>query len=207
MLALAVPEDALEGLGDDTKGSPFSLMKMLGVGTGLDLPQDLIDFLGSSLSISLGGDAPADVDDLSGPGDLPVGALIHGDEDKIKRVIEKVEARTGAKLSEVPATVSSEEGKVAISTTPEYGDQLLDDGSLSDDKTFADVVENADDAQAVLYVSFENGWMDVVQEMLTEQGDAEGKKVADNLAVLRAFGATAWSEGDTGYAKVRLALK
>ena len=43
--------------------------------------------------------------------------------------------------------------------------------------------------------------------MLTEQGDAEGEKVADNLAVLRAFGATAWSDGDTSYAKVRLALK
>ena len=182
-------------------------MKMLGAGTGLDLPQDLIDFLGSSLSISLGADAPADLSDISGPGDLPIGALIHGDEDKIKKVIEKVEARTGAQLSDVPATVSSEDGKVAISTTSDYGDELLEDGSLSETKNFSDVVENADDAQAVVYVSFENGWMDVVQEMVAEKGDAEAKEVADNLAVLRALGASAWSEGDNGYAKVRLALK
>ncbi len=33
VLALAVPEDALKRLGDDTEGSPFSLMKMLGAGT------------------------------------------------------------------------------------------------------------------------------------------------------------------------------
>ncbi len=207
VLALAVPGDALEGLGGDASRSPFSLQEMLGEATGLDIPQDLIDFLGTSLSLSLGGDAPADLDNVAGLSDLPIGALIHGDDAKIKRVIEKVEKRTGSQLSDVPATVSSEEGKVAISTMPDYGDQLLDDGSLADEQTFADVVENADDAQAVLYVSFENGWMDVVQEMLTEQGDVEGKKVADNLAVLQAFGASAWSEGDTGHAQVRLALK
>ncbi len=69
------------------------------------------------------------------------------------------------------------------------------------------MVENADDAQAVAYVSFENGWMDAVQKMVAENGAAEEKEVADNVAVLRALGASAWSEGDNGYAKVRLALK
>ena len=69
-------------------------MQMLGAFTGLDLPQDLIDLLGSSLSLSLGADAPADLNDISGPSDLPIGALIHGDEDKIKKVIDKVMART-----------------------------------------------------------------------------------------------------------------
>ena len=104
-------------------------------------------------------------------------------------------------------TVSTEDGKVAIATTSAYGDELLADGSLGESKNFEDVVENADDAQAVLYVSFENDWMDVVQKMAAQEGDAEAKEVADNLAVLRALGASAWSEGDTGHAKVRLALK
>ena len=40
-----------------------------------------------------------------------------------------------------------------------------------------------------------------------QEDDADAKEVADNLAVLRALGASAWSEGDTGHAKVRLALK
>ena len=182
-------------------------MQMLGAFTGLDLPQDLIDLLGSSLSLSLGPDAPADLNDISGPGDLPVGALIHGDEARIKKVIDKVVARTGAQRSELPVKVSSKDGKVAIATTSEYGDQLLADGSLAETKNFKDVVENVDDAQAVLYVSFENDWMSAVQKMAAQEGDADAKEVADNLAVLRALGASAWSDGDNGYAKVRLALK
>ena len=206
VLALAVPEDALRELGD-AKGSSFAPMEMLGAFTGLDLPQDLIDLLGSSLSLSLGADAPADLSDISGPSDLPIGALIHGDQDKIKKVIDKVVARTGAQSSELPVTVSSKDGKVAIATTSDYGDQLLEDGSLGESKNFEDVVENADDAQAVLYLSFENDWMDLVQKMAVQEDDADAEEVADNLAVLRALGASAWSEGDTGHAQVRLALK
>ena len=111
------------------------------------------------------------------------------------------------RVSELPVKVSSKDGKVAIATTSDYGDQLLADGSLGESKNFTDVVENADDAQAVLYVSLENDWMDVVQKMAAQQDDAEAKEVADNLAVLRAFGASAWTKGDTGYAHVKLALK
>jgi len=206
VLALAVPADALKDLGG-AKGSPFAPMQMLGAFTGLDLPQDLIDLLGSSLSLSLGADAPADLNDIAGPEDLPIGALIHGDEAKTKKVIDKLMARIGMQGSEPPVTVSTGEGKTAIATTQAYGDQLLENGSLGESKNFEDVVENADDAQAVLYLSFENDWMDVVQTMAAQEGDAEAKEVADNLAVLRALGASAWSEGDTGHAKVRLALK
>jgi hypothetical protein len=206
VLALAVPEDALRNLGG-AKGSPFAPMEMLGAFTGLDLPQDLIDLLGSSLSLSLGADAPADLSDVSGPSDVPIGALIHGDEAKIKKVLDKVMARIAVQGSEPPITVSTGEGKAAIATTSAYGDQLLEDGSLGESKNFEDVVENAADAQAVLYLSFENDWMDVVQKMTAQEDDAEAKEVAANLAVLRALGASAWSEDDTGHAKVRLALK
>jgi hypothetical protein len=145
--------------------------------------------------------------DVSGPGDLPVGALIHGDEVKINKVIDKVVARTGAQSSELPVKVSSKDGKVAIATTSDYGDQLLEEGSLGESKNFKDVVENADDAQAVLYMSLENDWMDVIQKMAAQEGDADAKEVADNLAVLRAFGASAWTKGDNGYAHVKVALK
>jgi hypothetical protein len=206
VLALAVPEDALRGLGD-AKGSPFAPMQMLGAFSGLDLPQDLIDLLGSSLSLSLGADAPADLNAIAGPEDLPIGALIHGDEAKIEKVLDKLMARIGAQGAKLPVTVSTGDGKAAIATTSAYGEQLLEDGSLGESKNFEDVVENADDAQAVLYVSFENDWVDVVQKMAAQEGDADAKEVADNLAVLRALGASAWSEGDTGHAKCRLALK
>jgi hypothetical protein len=182
-------------------------MQMLGAFTGLDLPQDLIDLLGNSLSLSLGADAPADLNAISGPSDLPIGALIHGDGAKIEKVLDKLMGRIGGPGSEPPVKVSSNDGKVAIATTSEYGEQLLEDGSLGESTNFEDVVENADDAQAVLYVSFENDWMDVVQKMGAQGDDADAKEVADNLAVLRALGASAWSEGDTGHAKVRLALK
>jgi len=206
VLALAVPEDALRNLGG-AKGSPFAPMEMLGAFTGLDLPQDLIDLLGSSLSVSLGADAPADLNGISGPEDVPIGALVHGDEEKAQKVLDKIMARIGVQGSKLPVTVSTGEGKAAIATTSAYADQLLEDGSLGKSKNFEDVVENADDAQAVVYVSFENDWVDVVRKTAAQEDDADAKEVADNLAVLRALGASAWSEGDTGHARVRLALK
>ena len=56
-------------------------------------------------------------------------------------------------------------------------------------------------------MSLENDWMDVVQKMAAQEDDADAKEVADNLVVLRALGASAWSEGDTGHANSCLKLR
>jgi hypothetical protein len=209
VLAVAVPEKALESLksGGSQQDSLSWLGEFFTPGTGLELPDDLITLLGSSLSFSVGGDAPADIKDVDGLGDVPLGLLVHGDDAKIKAVIAKVEANTGARLSDLPATVSSKDGRVAIATTPGYADDLLADGSLAGVEGYKDVVSHPDDAQAVFYVSFQNKWMDALRDLTAEEHDKDLDEVADNVAALKAFGASFWRDGDTAHGLVRIALK
>ena len=201
-----------EGAGEAERGRPsagdlLSLGDLFTAGTGLDLPDDLVTLLGNSLSLSVGGDAPADLDSISGPADLPLGLLVHGDDAKIREIIAKVEARTGARLSELPATVASTGGKVAVATNPAYAEDLLANGSLARSRNFKDVVSHVSEAQAVVYVSLDNQWADAFRDLAADEDDKEAKEVADNLAVLRAVGGSAWSDGDTGHGLIRIALK
>lgn len=209
VFALAVPAKQLEQLqaDDDEGGSLRSLSKTFTEGTGLNLPEDLMTLLGDSISISVGGNAPANLDDISSPAEIPVGLLIHGDETKIQDVVARVETGVGAKLSELPATLAAKDGKVAIASSDGYADDLLANGSLGESKDYQDVITHADDAQAVLYVSFQNKWVDAVSDLATDQNDKEADEVAANLAVLRSFGISAWSEGSTGHGLIRLSLK
>ncbi|MEO7351228.1 MAG: DUF3352 domain-containing protein [Marmoricola sp.] len=207
VLALAVPPKFLDKLRSSSSKDLLSMGDFLTAGTGLKLPDDLITVLGSSLSISVGGDAPANLKDISNPADLPIGLLIHGDETKIKAVVAKVEANTGANPSDIPATLASKDGKVALSTTSGYADDLLGNGSLADSKTFKDVVSHADEAQSVFYMSLDNEWMDRLRDQAVEENDKDFKEVVDNLAVLRAVGAGTWSDGDTRHGLLRIALK
>jgi hypothetical protein len=207
VLALSMPEEATDQLKSSEHKEAMDLLNGILGETGLDLPDDLITLLGSSLSISLGGDAPADLKDISGPADIPAGLLVHGDDQKIKAIIEKVEARTGAQLSELPATVSTKDGMVAVSTKPDYADQLLEKGSLGDAKDFKDVVSHANDAQGVFYLSLDNDWAEALKDLAADENDKDAQEVADNLATLRAMGASAWSEGDTSHGLVRIALE
>ena len=143
----------------------------------------------------------------SGPGDLPLGLLVDGDAVAIKKVVAKIEARTGRQLSDLPATLESKDGKVALATTPAYAEQLLGHGSLGDDDDFKDAVPHADDSVAIAYVSFDNDWTDALQDLAKDADDPDAQEAATNLAALRAFGASAWTDGDTGHALVRLTLK
>ena len=208
VVALSVPDRLLKELeSGSSEDSMFSLGDLFGEQTGLDLPDDLITVLGDSLSVSVGGDAPANLNEVSGPGEVPLGLLVHGDDAKIKAVIAKVEAKTGYKLSDLQATVSSGDGKVAVATNEEYAESLLSDGDLSDSEAFKDVVSHPDDAQALAYVSLQNEWMDALREVAADENDKELDEIVDNIAALRAIGASAWSEGDTGHGLIRVALK
>ena len=205
LFALAVPPgafDALDKADPDGLGADF-LSEVLGI----DFPEDLKTLLGKSLSLSLGGDAPADLDSLEGPGDLSLGAIIRGDSDAIEDVIAKLEQRSGSSLEELEVTKKSEDGKVVIASNSEYADELLGEGSLSDDDGFEDAVPNADDAQMILYADFDGEWGKVLIDTAREEGDDESREVAANLEVLRAFGASAWTEGDVSHGLVRLSLK
>ena len=204
VIALAVPDSAFDALGS---GAGKILTGLIGRASGLDIPEDLKTLFGNSLSISLGGDAPSDLGSVSGPGDLPLGLLVNGDAQAIEKVVAKVEARTGRKLSDLPATLESKDGKVALASTPAYAEQLLGQGSLGDDDDFKDAAPHADDSLTLAYVSFDNDWTDVLQDLAKDEDDPDAKEAATNLAALRAFGASAWTDGDTGHALVRLTLK
>jgi hypothetical protein len=205
LFALAVPPgafDAIEKADPNGTGSDF-----LGGMLGIDFPEDLQTLLGKSLSISLGGDAPEDLASIEGLGDLSVGALIRGDSDEIEDVIAKLEESSGSTLEELEVTKKSEDGKVVIASTSDYADQLLGEGSLSDDDGFEDAVPNAEDSQMVLYADFDGEWGKALVDTVREDGDDESREVAANLEVVRAFGASAWTEGDVSHGLVRLALK
>ena len=105
------------------------------------------------------------------------------------------------------ATMASEAGKVAIASTPDYAEQLLGSGSLSDDEGFRDAVPDAEDAQAIAYVDLDGDWMDRLLDLIGSEDDKDTKEAARNVAVLRGFGASAWTEGDTSHGLVRLSLK
>jgi hypothetical protein len=205
LLALAVPSKAFDAIDKaDPKGTGSEL---LGSMLGIDFPEDLKTLLGKSFSFSLGGDAPDDLASIKGPGDISVGALIRGDADKIDEVIAKLEKTTGSTLADLEVTKTSKDGKVALASNEKYADQLLGSGSLADDEGFKDAVPNADDAQAIAYVDFDGDWGKAVLKLIRDEGDKDSAEAADNLAVLRGFGASVWADGDVTHGLVRLSLK
>ena len=66
---------------------------------------------------------------------------------------------------------------------------------------------NAEDAQMILYADFDGDWGKALIDEVREDGDDESREVAANLEVLRAFGASAWTEDDVSHGLVRLSLK
>lgn len=204
VLGLRAPRAWLEGMAkgmSDATGDDVESM------TGLRLPEDLITLLGQGFSLSVGGKAPADLDAVSGPADLPLGMLVHGDQAAIREVISRVERATGASLADIPAVLESRDGKVAVASTREYADQLLTGGSLGDDEGFRGVVPHADEAQAVAYVDLDGAWTDRITAYLRKQDDKDAREIADDLAALEALGASSWTDGDVAHGLVRLALK
>jgi hypothetical protein len=202
LLALAVPPGAFDALEKSGTGADF-----LGQMLGLQFPQDLETLLGKSISLSVGGDAPSDLASISGPGDVSVGALVHGDTAKIDEVISKLEQSAGGSLSDMQITKKSEDGKVVLATNEKYADQLLGSGDLADDDGFKDAVPHAEDAQMIAYVDFDGSWGRAILKAVREDGGSDSREVADNLAALRALGISAWTEGDVSHGLLRISLK
>ena len=175
--------------------------------TGLRLPGDVLTLFGDSFSISVGGDAPADLDKVQSPADVPAGYLVRGDEAKIKDVVERIQTRTGVRLADLPATFDTASGKAVLATNPDYAKQLLGKGSLGDDETFKDVVPHADSSSFVLYLSLDNGWSKTVADAARNTGDKDEREIAADLEAFKALGASAWNDGSTSHALVRLTVK
>lgn len=203
VVALAVPTDAIAGLEEDARQGAG--MDFLGGLTGLDLPQDLQTLLGQSFSLSLGGRAPSDLESIEGPGDLPLGALVRGDPTDIESVVAKLQKRSDGSLGDLTTTPADD--RVAVATTSTYADQLLAEGALQDDEGFQQTVRRVDDARALVYLDLDGDWAQRLAETLSQQDDKGTQELAGNLTVLRGLGASAWTEGDTSRALVRVSVK
>jgi hypothetical protein len=205
LLAFAVPPEAftmVEKADPSGSGSDF-----LGSMLGIDFPEDLKTLLGKSLSISLGGDAPDDLSSIDEPSDVSVGALVQGDSAKIDAVIAKIEKTIGGSLDDLQITKASKDGKVALASNPDYADQLLGTGKLSEDEGFKDAVPHASDAQAVAYVDFDGEWGKAILKTIRDEGGKDAIEAADNLEVLKALGISGWNDGAVSHGLVRLSLK
>ena len=175
--------------------------------TGLRVPGDLVTLLGDSFSISVGGDAPADLDDVKSPADVPAGYLVRGDDAAVKDVVDRIQQRLGVQLSDLPATFDTTDGKAALATTPDYAEQLLAKGSLADDETFKDVVPHADDSPFLFYLSLDNDWSKAVADAARSTGDKDEREFASDLEALEAVGLSAWNDGSTGHLLARVTVK
>lgn len=175
--------------------------------TGLRLPGDIATLLGRSFSLSVGADAPADLSKIQAPSDVPAGYLVRGDEQAVRDVVDRVQARTGFKLSDIPATFDTAKGKAVLATTPDYAKQLLSNGSLGNDATFKSAVPHAAESPFVLYLSLDNAWSASLAKAARGTGEKSDDEVAEDLEALKAVGASAWNDGSTGHALVRVTAK
>lgn len=203
VVALAVPKNAIAGLGKEARlGAGMGLLRGL---RGLDLPGDLQTLLGQSFSLSLGGRAPSDLGSIKGPEDLPLGALVQGDPSDIQSVLARLQKRSDGSLSDL--ATSPADDRVAVATTSGYADLLLAEGALQDDEGFQQTVRRVDDAQALAYLDLDGDWAERVTETLSQQDDKGTQELAGNLTVLRGLGASAWTDGDTSRALVRVSVR
>jgi len=170
--------------------------------TGLDLPGDLQALLGRAVTFSLGGDAPASLDDVENVSDVPAGLVIHGDADRIRAVITKLEDHFDLHLADVPIVLDSSTDRVVLATSQDYASELLGAGSLGSKDGFRSAVPDADRATGVLYVDFDSTWRDA----LIHLADGADRDEADaNTAPLRSLGLSTWQDGKVSHALLKLA--
>jgi hypothetical protein len=209
-LGLGVPEDfartvvdQLGGVLDDSSGSFADEIESQ---TGLDLPRDLQVLLGDSVTFSLGGKAPADLDAVQQPDEVPAGVTIHGDADRIRAVIAKVEDHLGTRLADVPLVLDASGDTVVIATSQDYADRLLAPGGLGSTARFRSAVPESDRASGVLYLDARSRWRDAIADLVSGvAGDAAGRRFDENTRPLTSIGVSTWNDAGVTHSLLKLA--
>jgi hypothetical protein len=175
------------------------LMSELSDASGLDLPADAETLAGDSAALALGPDFDLQsFDDSEDGSDVPIALKIHGDPDRIEKVLDKLRGTAGP---QVKVLESDSQGEViAIGPDADYRAGVLEDGNLGDDDVFKDVVREADKAQAVVFVNVDEFEAAIARSV----GDSD-QELVDNLKVVSGVGGTAWVDGDVSHAVLRLA--
>jgi hypothetical protein len=208
LLALSVPDDivanTLEQLRATFGDAVDSGVEELEGQTGLSVPEDVQALLGDTLSLSLGGNAPENLDDIASPADVPFGLLVSGDADRIEEIIGKVEQRTGASLEDMEVTHRQADGKVVLASSEDYADELLAGGELGSEDRFTEAVPAAEKASSVLYVDFNSDWTDAIVRSYEADTGADGKEIEENLEPLGALGISSWRDGENSRILLKL---
>lgn len=163
--------------------------------TGLTIG-DLETLAGESMTFALSSDIDAEtVFNSSDGSDVPVGAKVQGDAAGIQDVLARLAETMGSEANILGH--DAEGDMVAIGPNADYRKQLLEDGGLGDSDVFQNVVREADQANAIVFVNFDAG------DWLT--GLAEGQQdVIDNLEPLQGLGFSSWSDDDASHVVFRL---
>ena len=130
---------------------------------------------------------------------VPVGAKIKGDPGRIEVALDKIRATIGADGDLLLSRTV--DGYVLVSASEDYLDKLADPGDLGDSSTFADLVPEANNASAIMFVNFDAGdnWLDELVAGLDAPQD-----VRENVKPLKALGISSWMEGDESHSLVKL---
>ncbi|MCW2785075.1 MAG: hypothetical protein JWP74_1592 [Marmoricola sp.] len=206
-LGFAVPKSYTkafsQGFGGDAGADGLDQLQSL---TGLTLPGDLTDLLGSAITLSLGGDAPADLNDLNSPASLPVGIVVHGNAAKARAVLAKLENHLGFRLSDVPVIETGNSSELVLSPSRAYAAALEQKGTLGDSSGFRDAVPHTSDAAAILYVDFNSAWRAAIVKLVKDSGGSvSGIENADaNTKPLRSLGISSWRNGTIAHGLIKL---
>jgi hypothetical protein len=163
--------------------------------TGLAV-DDIETLFGDSAALALSSDIDMDALFSSSDGsDVPIGAKVQGDAAAIEDVVSRIVAAVGGP-PELFGT-DADGDVVAIGPNADYRGQLLEDGGLGDTDAFQNVVREADQASAIVFINFDAGnWLKSLAE-----GDQEA---AENLEPLQGFGASVWTTDEGTHGVLRL---
>ena len=172
------------------------LLAEMSAETGLDLPEDVETLTGESAALAVGGDFDLETFTNSADGSgVPLGLKVRGDADAIESVLDKLRPQMGG--AEALLDSDSDGDVVVIGPDADYRERLLDDGDLGDSEAFENVVREADDAAAVLFVNFDVGdWLTSLAE-----GDPE---LEENLQPLQGLGLSTWLEDGASHLVLRV---
>ena len=184
---------AAPSLGEDLE----TLLQEMEEITGLSLPEDAEALFGDSATLAVGGGLdPDELFSLEDPSSLPLALKVLGDPDEVEGVLDKIRPQLG---SEEELLGSSSEGDaVAVGPNADYRDEVLAEGGLGDSDAFQDVVPDADDVAAVLFLD-----LDRLASFITE-GMGDDDELADNLRPLGALGMSAWEDDGVSHARLRI---
>ena len=173
------------------------LMADMSEASGLDLPADAEALAGDAMAVSMGAGFDLEAFFNGGPGELPVGVTIQGDPDAIQAALDKVKAQLGPDADMLETEVEGD--RVTLSPNADYRSTLAGGGSLGDSEAFDEVVEDADEAAALLFVDF-----DADDNWLARLAGEEDPEIAENIEPLSAFGITGWLEDGVSHSVVKL---